>query len=61
MPKIYVKGRNPAKITVLQPQDNMRCPHHGLTIYQVSAQQDVNCRRIYPETKELTDGILSYM
>ena len=29
---------------------------HGLTIYQVSAQSDVNCRS-YPETKSLqTDG-----
>ena len=36
-------------------------PPHGLTIYQVSAQSDVNCRRSHPETKSLqkdgwTDG-----
>ena len=29
-------------------------PPHGLTIYQVSAQSDVNCRRSYPETKKFT-------
>ena len=31
-------------------------PPHGLTIYQVSAQSDVNCRRSYTETKKFTDG-----
>ena len=32
-------------------------PPHGLTINQVSAQSDINCRRSYPETKSLqTDG-----
>ena len=29
---------------------------HGLTIYQVSAQSDVNCRRSYTETKKFKDG-----
>ena len=29
---------------------------HGLTIYQVSAQSDVNRRRSYTETKKFTDG-----
>ena len=29
--------------------------HHGLTIYQVSASSDVNCRRSQPETKKFTD------
>ena len=31
-------------------------PPHGLTIYQVSTQSDVNCRRSYTETKKFTDG-----
>ena len=31
-------------------------PPHDLTIYQVSAQSDVNCRRSYTETKKFTDG-----
>ena len=30
-------------------------PPHGLNVYQVSAQSDVNCRRSYTETKEFTD------
>ena len=31
-------------------------PPHGLNVYQVSAQSDVNCRRSYTETKKFTDG-----
>ena len=31
-------------------------PPRGLTIYQVSAQSDVNYRRSYTETKTITDG-----
>ena len=31
-------------------------PPHGLTINQVSAQSDVNCRSSYSKTKRFTDG-----
>ena len=31
-------------------------PPHGLTIYQVSAQSNINCSRSYMETKKFTDG-----
>ena len=53
----HAEKSNLRAVTPLKSLDRSRetiCagPPHGLTIYQVSAQSDVNCRRSYPETKK---------
>ena len=56
----FSKGHNCKHLVDCNPETICAAPHHGLTIYQVSAWSDVNCRRSSPETKKFTDRRTPY-